>query len=208
MWVTDWWSYPSAYNVLTYVKGLINQTRRPPGRLREGVWGDGDPPVKKNLNLFGAVQTLPGGASQDFHCSMIPCDGVFQDPHVNKMFSWVLFEICLGSSQDLFAYTLSRTAPFQCTAAHPCVLKYALSMDELSVCVLSFRCRTLDQGFRWHTCPTGFMICFLHTPFCMYRCVSQLQRYYSCTSFLDVRSLYFQFLELGAWHLEPDRTQR
>ena len=38
MWFTDSWSYPSAYDILTYVPGLINQTWRPPGRLKGGVW--------------------------------------------------------------------------------------------------------------------------------------------------------------------------
>ena len=37
MWFTDSWSYPSAYDILTYVPGLINQTWRPPGRLKAGV---------------------------------------------------------------------------------------------------------------------------------------------------------------------------
>ena len=52
-----WWSYPNACNVLAYVQGLINQTRRPPGRLKGGVSA---PPVKKSLNFILAVQTLPG----------------------------------------------------------------------------------------------------------------------------------------------------
>jgi len=43
MWFTDSWSYPSAYDILTYVPGLINQTWRPPGRLKGGVWGGGAP---------------------------------------------------------------------------------------------------------------------------------------------------------------------